>query len=109
MAGFVVGIAVALTILITGYVREVYLVMTVAAHFELKFDHKLIVFCRPVSGGSLNPARSLGPAVVSWRFNYIWLYIVGPTVGAVVGAYLARMLRIQRRHCSPANTNLHAR
>lgn len=39
-----------------------------------------------VSGGSLNPARTLGPMIVAWDFPAWWVYIVGPVAGGVVGA-----------------------
>lgn len=39
----------------------------------------------PISGGSFNPARSLGPALLSGEFNYLWIYIVSPVLGAVSG------------------------
>ncbi|KAJ6430627.1 hypothetical protein OIU84_021922 [Salix udensis] len=55
---------------------------------------------RPVSGGSLNPARSLGPAIVSWDFKDIWVYITAPTIGAVAGALIFHLLRIRPRPCS---------
>ncbi|MDR7300528.1 MIP/aquaporin family protein [Haloactinomyces albus] len=42
----------------------------------------------PISGGSLNPARTLGPDIVALQFPYWWIYIVGPTAGAIVGAAL---------------------
>ncbi len=48
----------------------------------------------PVSGGSFNPARSLGPMIVAWEFPGWWLYIVGPILGALAGALLyERVLR----------------
>ncbi len=49
-----------------------------------------IFFALPVSGGSLNPARTIGPDIVSLQFPYWWIYIVGPTVGAIAGAALWR-------------------
>ncbi|MBS1868736.1 MAG: MIP family channel protein [Actinobacteria bacterium] len=48
----------------------------------------------PVSGGSFNPARSLGPMLVAWEFPGWWIYILGPLLGALAGAFLYdRVLR----------------
>jgi aquaporin Z len=47
----------------------------------------------PISGASMNPVRSLGPDVVLWRFDHLWLYLVGPTVGAVIAVGVAWLLR----------------
>lgn len=48
----------------------------------------------PVSGASFNPARSLGPMIVSWDFPGWWIYILGPLLGALAGAFLyERVLR----------------
>jgi glycerol uptake facilitator-like aquaporin len=39
----------------------------------------------PLSGASVNPARSLGSAFVGGDMSHIWIYLVAPLVGAVVG------------------------
>jgi aquaporin NIP len=46
-----------------------------------------------VTGASMNPARSFGPALVSGTWAHFWIYIVGPVLGAVVGALLYQLVR----------------
>ncbi len=47
----------------------------------------------PISGASMNPARSLGPALVSGDLAGIWIYMVGPLLGAILAAQAYRFLR----------------
>jgi len=51
------------------------------------------LFAGPICGASMNPARSLGPALVSWTWTAQWVYILAPMIGAVAGAYIYRWLR----------------
>lgn len=47
----------------------------------------------PVSGASMNPARSLGPAIVLGDWTAWWAYVAGPVAGAVIAAGIAYVLR----------------
>jgi glycerol uptake facilitator-like aquaporin len=40
----------------------------------------------PVTGGSVNPARSLGPMIVAGDLTSVWLYVLGPIIGGALGA-----------------------
>lgn len=46
----------------------------------------------PLSGASLNPARTIGPDIAAGAFPSWWIYVVGPVVGAVIGAVLWKFL-----------------
>ena len=51
------------------------------------------IFGGPISGASMNPMRSFGPAVASGNFHAIWLYILAPLAGASIGALAYQFVR----------------
>ena len=48
------------------------------------------LFAGPISGASMNPARSLAPATVSGEFAHLWVYLAAPLAGALIAVPLAR-------------------
>ncbi|EEE54068.1 hypothetical protein OsJ_00776 [Oryza sativa Japonica Group] len=52
-----------------------------------------VLFAGPVTGASMNPARSLGPAMVAGRYGGVWVYVAAPVSGAVCGAWAYNLLR----------------
>lgn len=51
------------------------------------------LFGGPISGASMNPARSLAPAIVSNTWTDQWVYVLGPAVGALIGVALYQIVR----------------
>ena len=51
------------------------------------------LWAAPVSGVSMNPARSFGPALVSGDFSSYWVYVAGPLAGALIAVAFAYILR----------------
>jgi MIP family channel proteins len=51
------------------------------------------MFGGPISGASMNPARSAGPAIVSGDLHALWIYLVAPILGAAVGAIAYQFVR----------------
>jgi aquaporin NIP len=52
-----------------------------------------VLFAGPITGASMNPARTLGPAIVAGRYRSIWVYVVGPVCGTVAGAWAYNLVR----------------
>lgn len=51
------------------------------------------LFGGPVTGASMNPARSLGPAIAAWEWRDFWIYVVGPVAGAALAALAYQGIR----------------
>ncbi|MBI1820281.1 MAG: MIP family channel protein [Nitrospirae bacterium] len=51
------------------------------------------LFAGPISGASMNPARSLGPALVSGTLEHLWVYLLAPLTGAVLGAFFYQLIK----------------
>jgi aquaporin NIP len=59
------------------------------------------MFAGPICGASMNPARSLAPALVSGHLQHLWIYLVAPGVGALVGVVGCACVR-QKGCCTSA-------
>jgi aquaporin NIP len=51
------------------------------------------MFAGPICGASMNPARSLGPAVMSRHFEHLWIYLLAPVIGACIAVLGCRCVR----------------
>ena len=54
------------------------------------------LFGGPVTGASMNPARSFGPALAAGEWTDFWIYVVGPVLGAMLGAFAYQLVRGDR-------------
>ena len=64
------------------------------------------MFAGPICGASMNPARSLGPAMMSRHFEYLWIYLLAPVIGACIAVLGCRCVR--ESGCCSGKTPRHA-
>lgn len=94
---------------VQSYVLEfilTFLLMIVILTSTQKKDHSLLgpalaigatvgleaLFAGPICGASMNPARSISPAVIGGHYQSLWVYIFGPILGALVGSFVFAIL-----------------
>jgi aquaporin Z len=65
---------------VTSGTKELALLAGVAIGGTVMFE---AMFAGPITGASMNPARSIGPAVISGNLQHLWLYIAAPIIGSV--------------------------
>jgi aquaporin NIP len=51
------------------------------------------MFAGPICGASMNPARSLGPAIVSDHFDSLWIYLLAPVIGAIAAIAVFKIVK----------------
>jgi aquaporin NIP len=62
------------------------------------------MFAGPISGASMNPARSFAPALVSMRFQDLWIYLLAPVLGALIAVPVCRLICPQKC-CAPLSSS----
>lgn len=85
----VLTVFLVMAVLISGVLGKNGNLAGVAIGFVLTMD---ILMGGSLTGASMNPARTLGPAVVSGNFADVWVYVVGPLLGGAVAAGLVGYL-----------------
>lgn len=55
------------------------------------------MFAGPICGASMNPIRSLSPAVVSGHFEHLWVYLTAPTLGAILAVLAWKILKEDKK------------
>jgi aquaporin NIP len=91
-----------------------FLLMLVILSSTQKKDHSLIgpalaiggtvgleaLFAGPICGASMNPVRSLSPALIGNHFQSIWVYILGPVFGALSASFVFAFLNEEKKYPS---------
>ncbi len=74
---------------VTSGTKEKGIVAGIAIGAAIALD---ALFGGPISGASMNPARSFAPALLSGNFGTFWIYLIGPVLGAALAALASRYL-----------------
>ncbi|CAH2070905.1 unnamed protein product [Thlaspi arvense] len=90
-----VGQAFALEFIIT----FILLFVVTAVATDTRAQTKFLLW--PSSGGSMNPVRTLGPAVASGNYRSLWVYLVAPTLGAISGAAVYTGVKLNDSEIDP--------
>jgi aquaporin Z len=61
------------------------------------------LFAGPISGASMNPARSLAPALISGHLEHLWIYLLAPILGAFLATFAFHCVRDREPGCYSAN------
>jgi len=56
------------------------------------------LFAGPITGASMNPARSLAPAIVSGNITQLWIYILAPIIGALLASFTWNLMNDDKSH-----------
>jgi aquaporin Z len=56
------------------------------------------MFAGPISGASMNPARSLAPAIVSLRLESLWIYLIAPCLGSILAVVIHRLMALSNNN-----------
>lgn len=51
------------------------------------------MFAGPISGASMNPARSFAPAIVSNHIEHLWIYLLAPLIGALLAVFFYKIIK----------------
>lgn len=89
-----------LEFVLTFILMWVILAMTAQAHPHAEWTGLIVglviameaLMAGPVCGASMNPARSIGPALVSGQFEYLWIYILAPIAGALAASMIGPLV-----------------
>ncbi|MFE2936706.1 aquaporin [Streptomyces sp. NPDC059278] len=69
----------------------------------------IIALLGPCSGGSANPARQLGLALLSGSTAHLWIFLLAPVIGALAGADIGRTAAALTRRAYPPRPSLRSR
>jgi aquaporin Z len=59
------------------------------------------MFAGPITNASMNPARSIAPAIIAGKFQHLWMYIVAPILGALLAVVSCRL--VKEENCCDAS------